>query len=788
MKKYLLGTMALSALVVGCSQEELVPQVSEEIKVQEMNTVVGHDLVGPIAINVGEQTRAANGAWQAGDKFGLAWFDIAGDITAEQKKDAWDATSSSNIYGNHLFSWVEGVFKTQTNVYQGAHFVYFPFEYVSQIGPKTVDLNKKPLAASEDDQQTDDQYDRYNNAFHMSTADFIAKDDAKGLELRKAFYLSPVVNALRIQATPEGKFKDAEVLKNLQITSYSIEVAEEAKVFEDKFEIVTADIPMAVYEKDEDGNETDKLDEEANKAKLDEYAIEKLEATEKTYKLSRKVAATYTMAEMHEMPIYTLPVAGYTSDNKNVKIIVNIKTKTGLTGYFTINNPDGLADVNANVTAINKLHKAMLDGGDLTEIVRTDAGKWTPFNLKVELSEANFTLNDTVTTFAEWEDAVAIYEALGIDAELIVDGAINFYKTIPTLTNKMITAVTTKNGSINITGAVTLPNNERLNLNNATVKVKKEDGILGILTIEDGVKLPIASVTNEGIIILGDRSQLGDKDGKGINNKAGRVNVTYGSYAYMSEGNEGIVAYNVENDDTYTQLENLISLNNKGGLASVNTFVVGYDGNQRVTLNLNGSKAGEDNNDPYNPEDGALSTMPGLEKITIEMEGGVLTKGNGSERTVKEIVVVKGLENEIIGVKVANNLTVNSGTKADMKGGSVSGNITNMGTLDMMDVTFAKDDTDSADDLATIIENHGEMTVNATKEQVGDVLKATFIASADKLDNKKNFTVGDGIATITIKEIVNADGAKITASNTNQVKFSKMTNNGILEKVTQIAQ
>ena len=33
MKKYLFGTMALSAMMVGCSQEELVPQVNEEIKV-----------------------------------------------------------------------------------------------------------------------------------------------------------------------------------------------------------------------------------------------------------------------------------------------------------------------------------------------------------------------------------------------------------------------------------------------------------------------------------------------------------------------------------------------------------------------------------------------------------------------------------------------------------------------------------------------------------------------------------------------------------------------------------
>lgn len=780
MKKYLLGTMALSALVVGCSQEELVPQVSEEVKVQEMNTVVGHDLVGPIAINVGEQTRAANGAWQAGDKFGLAWFDIAGDITAEQKKDAWDATSSSNIYGNHLFSWVEGVFKTQTNVYQGAHFVYFPFEYVSQIGPKTVDLNKKPLAASKDDQQTDDQYDRYNNAFHMSTADFIAKDDAKGLELTKAFYLSPVVNALRIQTTPDGKFKTAQVLKDLQITSYSIEVAD--KVFEDKFEIVTADIPMAVYEEDENGKLTDELDKEANKAELDKYAITKLEATEKTNKLSREVAANYTMAEMHQMPIYTLPVAGYKSNNKEVEITVNIQTKTGLTGFFTIDNPDGLSEGNANVTTINRLNKAMLDGNDLAKIARNKAGEWAPFNLPVNLSEANFTLTANIASYEQWADAVEIYEALGVEtATLTVTDDVKFNETIPTLTNGKIIAKTDgKKGKISITGNVTLPKSGKLDL--STYAPAVEVATTGNLTIADEVKLENDNVVNKGIITLGWKSQIGKRVGTGINNNAdpdhvGRINVIYGSYAYLASGQEGIVAYIVPADYELYKLSYLIRTDNENGQASVNTFVVGYDEKEQklVDLNLNGNDRGED--DPYN--NGIDSNMPELDNITIEMTGGVLRKGATTSATaktnVKAVKVLSGT-NEINGVTVLKDIEVEPNATAIVTSGEAKANIINDGTLTLTDVKINMANN-------TVIDNDGTMTIDATL--TGNPLKVTYEASALKLTNSNKFTVTENVLSLQIKDIVNKENGTITAAKQNQVKFSSMDNNGTLVRVTQ---
>lgn len=770
MKKYLFGTMALSAMMVGCSQEELVPQVNEEIKVQDMNSVVGHDLVGPITIKVGAETRATNGAWQTSDKLGLAWFDIEGDITALQTSAKWTDFANGtigavddNIYGNHLFSVVNGAFTTQTNVYQGAHFVYFPFAYAAEIAQKGVKLNETKLAASKDGEQTDFDYDRFNNVFHISTADYISASEVSAdMQLTKEFTLSPVANVLKINTAPTGKFAEKDVLKALKVKSYSIETATAALA--DEFVVVTQELPAAKYKLVDNRSV---LDNAKNTEALDAYA-KAISAAPKAA-LTRQISANYTMADSLELPIYALPVASYTSDNDGVVITVNIETARGLTGYFTINNPNGLLDTDANVTnnmkTINRLDKAMAADGYLTKILRKN-GAWSMLNLPVDLSEANFTLNANIANYDQWVDAVNIYEALGVPtATLTVTGDVKFETTIPTLTNGQIIVETTT-GKIDITGNVTLPAQSKLDLTTNAPVVE----VTGNLTIADGVKLENDNVVNKGIITLGYKSQLGVR-GTGVNNADGRVNVEYGSYAYLASSQEGVVAYTVPAAYEIYKLSYLINARNSNGEASVNTFVVGYDGNQQVTLNLNGQNAGQD--DPYNP--GGDSNMPELDGITIEMTGGILTKGTGNKTNVKAVKVLSGA-NTINGVTVLKNIEVAAGATATVTGGAANANITNKGTLALMDVLISQTNN-------TAIVNNGTMTVQATK--TGNPEAATYEASAVSLENTANFTVNDGVKTLTITSIENSETGIITAHYNNQVKFSSMLNNGTLVRVTQ---
>lgn len=774
MKKYLFSSLVLSTMVVGCSQEELAPKVDNVEAEKEFVSVKGHDLLGPLTVKIGAETRVDANGWQKSDKLGLAWFDIEGDITALQTPTKWTNfittpnTLDNNLYGNHLFMVEGNAFTTQTNVYQGAHFVYFPFERATEIAQKNVKLNEKAIGATKND-LSDFDYDRFNNAFHISASDFVSGNDVNSdMKLVKEFTLSPVTNVIKIATTPVGKFEEKDKLKALKLTSYSIQAG--TAVFEDDFDINTGDIPAAKY-KAVDGVIV--LDAEKNIQNLDTYA-KNIAATPST-ELTRTISADYTMAAARELPLYVLPVSGWTTDNDALTITVNVKTASGLTGYFTIDNPDGLADDNANVTGnmktINKLDKAMVDGGYLTKILRTNTGEWSFLNLPVDLSDANFRLNANIENYRQWVDAVEIYEALGVPtADLNVTGTVHFAEAIPTLTSGKIKVTTSGSGKIVITGAVTLPAESKLDLTTNAPSV--EIATTGKLSIIDNVKLANDNVVNKGVINLGYKAQVGVRN-SGINNAAGRVNVVYGSYAYLASGNEGVVAYTVPAAYEIYKLEYLINASNANGEASVNTFVVGYEGNQQVTLNLNGQNAGQD--DPYNPD--GNTNMPALDGITIEMTGGILTKGTGTKTNVKAIKVLSGA-NTITDVTVLNNIEVATDATAAVTRGAANANITNKGTLTLMDVAI---------DLGnnTTIENNGTMTVNATKTLVGGVLMATYTASANKLTNTANFTVNDGVKTLSITAIENSETGVITADNKNQVKFSSMQNDGTLVRVTQ---
>lgn len=775
MKKYLFGTMALSAMMVGCSQEELAPKVDNVETGKNIESVVGHDLLGPLTIKIGAETRALNGRWEESDKLGLAWYDVQGDITAEQTKENFDAkaTTDNNIYGNHLFVKDGSAFTTQTNVYQGAHFVYFPFERAVQVAQKSVKLNEKAFGASKNAEQTDFQYERYNNMFYMSTADFVTEKDVDAdMKLVKQFTLSPVANVININTTPVDMVASQEVLKNFKITSYNIAAITE--VFEDEFAIVTKDVPVAQYDA-----KTGELDAAANIEALDEYAAA-IEGTAKKA-VGRTVSAAYTAGVEHDLPVFVLPVSGWTGNNQDLTITINVKTASGMNGYFTIANPNGLADnadgASKNTEAINRLDVAMSNGGALTEIARTKEGAWTFPNIYVELGAANFTLDDSISNYNEWVDAVNIYNALGYTKTFVVDGVVEFTETIPTLTTGKIVVKTVDDGEINIAGAVTLPVADKLDLttNAPTIEVAAK----GNLTIEHDVELANNNVINNGIINLGKLSKLGIRPtdstpGTGIDNTSGRVNVEYGSYAYLATTKEGVVAYNVPYEYKIYQLDYLTKKNNTKGEASVNTFVVGYEGTQRVELDVNAFSE-EANNDPYNPGT-STSEMPSLENITIEMEGGKIFNDRNSTVTVKAIKVLKKDNNEVVGITVKEDITVAKETAAEISGGAANGNIENNGTLKLMDVTMSKDNN-------TVITNDGEMTVNATK--TGNPEAITYEASALTLTNSNIFTVTENVKTLWITNIVNKEEGTITAAKKDQVKFLSMENDGTLVRVTQ---
>lgn len=775
MKKNLYGALALSLLAVGCSQEELAPKANQiETSEQNLESVVGHDLVGPISISIADgATRATGGSWDKGDKLGLAWFNIeSSGITALQNPATYTAagttigSATNDIYGNHLFSVAEsGAFETQTNVYQGAHFVYWPFARATKVEQKTVSLNGKEY-------EGDASYDLDNVAFRMSPVDFISAADVNAdMKLAKRFQLEPVAAAIGLKASPSAQFKGNETLKNLKVVSY--QVASAAGVtFEPTFSIVTANLPKATYQA---APNADKLDAAANKAAMEAYAQGISETG--VAMISRNVkAGAITLANDMVLPLYTLPVTPATVTPDNFTVTINVKTASGLDGHFTIANPTNETNnPSKNQVAVNKLTNAVKTNAALTKITRNSADEYTYLALDVDLAKANFTLDANISNKTEWDDAVAIYNALGGDATFTVDGNVVFDGEIPTLANGKITVAQGAGGKLTIKGNVELPAAAKLNADAAVIEVVNG----ATLTLADGLKLKSAGITNNGVIKLGDRSQVGNatSDGQtpptytvqGVDNTNGRIEVVYGSYAYVTAGKEGVVAYEVpEKYQTY-QINNLISNSNSNGLASVNTLVV----KSGVTLNLTGVDGGVD--DPYNSTGAA--GLNSLSSIDIELAGGSLIKGTGNTNTtVHNVKVVEATSNVVDEIIIAGNLTTSKGTEATVKTSTLQNDLTNKGTLKLKDVTF---------NLASVLSNSDSGTLEIDATKTGNPATATFRTTAASLTNMGYVNVKGGVLTLTITNITNTADATIEADNIQQVKFSSLNNNGTLIRVTQ---
>ena len=765
MNKKIYSALAFSLFVVGCSQEELAPNANQiETAEQNLESVVGHDLVGPISISIAntDATRAANGSWEANDKLGLAWFNIeASGITAEQTATTFFSaglTNASNeIYGNHLFSVAaSGAFETQTNVYQGAHFVYWPFERATKVENKSVDLNAVAY-------EGEVVKDLDNVAFRMSPVDFISATDVNAdMKLAKKFQLEPVAAAIGLKAVPSSDFKSNGTLKNLKVASYEVRSAA-GVTFEPAFDIVTKNIPQAEYLVAPDPNAGD-LDVASNKAAMEAYA-QAISATPAPV-LTRGVKAdAITLADDMVLPLYTLPVAVPSTPvtPNNFTVIINIVTASDLTGYFTIENPTNVTtNPNRNQAAINKLTAAVnTTSGALTKITRNGTGRYTYLALDVDLDKANFTLNANISNKTQWDDAVAICNALGGNHTFTVDGDVEFTTDIPVLEAGKITVNTTGTGKLVVKGEVDLPAADKLDANAAAIEVAPT----GELTLADNLVLANGNITNDGIINLGYKSQVGVIT-TGLITNNGRINVVYGSYAYVTTPTAGTVAYEVPADYETYKINNLISTSNTGGLANVNTLVV----KSGVMLNLNGTNGGAD--DPYNSV--GATGLNDLTDINIEMAGGSLIKGTGSTKTVNNVNVVEGTTSVIKEIVIAGDLTAAAATTAQVTGSTLQDNLDNAGTLNLMDTGFAS---------TSALVNSGTLNIDATK--TGNPLAAIFTTEAASLNNKGIVNVKDGILTLTIASITNAANATIQADNINQVMFANLNNNGTLIRVTQ---
>lgn len=79
--KVLLSTCALAAFFAACTNEKFVEQTNGNAPIESAGAV-GADLASRgmniILDDTNVGTRATNGKWESGDKFGLAWYKFEG--------------------------------------------------------------------------------------------------------------------------------------------------------------------------------------------------------------------------------------------------------------------------------------------------------------------------------------------------------------------------------------------------------------------------------------------------------------------------------------------------------------------------------------------------------------------------------------------------------------------------------------------------------------------------------------------------------------------------------------
>lgn len=680
--KVMLSACALAACFVGCTNEDFLTEQTTGNSTTENGGIVGADLVSHgMKISLageGADTRATNGEWEDGDQFGLAWYRFgSADITNPQEKSDWDGTSGrwgtyNDIYANHIFSYNNGSFGTVADVYQGAYFLYMPYERLGEVKPKTIAVNGEPQTADFDTE-------RYNKALHLSAQDFISKDEAvdENNQLQKEFYLSPMVNVMRVTATPETNISNNAYLQGLNITGMRVYATadENEGVFVTNGELVPRYIPKVV--KEADGG----IDYEATQTAMDEAAKgatgNRSTILSNTGRLTSNYIETvvenpdYTLAASRDVRAFAWPIqegVNYaTNENPYFYVYVgrldenNNNKETYKLGCFGV-----YADQQNNSETVAKLRNSLdatrtAEDASLTKLLRNN-GKWAALGLPVTMNLANLDVyTNDIRSIEQWNDLVQLYNALfdvmGDEAATallenkvwVLTDRVVFENGINTPDDIDITVQTSGDGDMVIAGNVTWPEN----LNAA--------GYLNQLVVNKGATLTFdpseaktldAVIENHGTIRAGEWASISNAQPNSfLNNSDGRVIVEYGAYVYPVAGQEGVIAYEISDSEptTIRNINTLITPETGGqlkGYAQVNTLII-----NNTTLDLNAPAASGNDGDRY--ETGTPSTaLKDLSKVAIELNNGAVEKVlGGTNSAVASVTAVSGM-NTITDIKV----------------------------------------------------------------------------------------------------------------------------------------
>ena len=725
--KVLLSACALSACFIACTNDEYMTEQTNAGTVTESGEIVGADLVSK-GMNItlggdGISTRVNTEGWEINDQIGMAWYNVneAAGIAGTQSMTDWlnnrptsGTPNVDNIYANHIFTTCgdANTFKTTTNVYQGAYFVYFPYQPLDEVKPLVLEPNKAA-------QEKDFDADMLNNATYISAQDFIEKGTGVDADnnLTKKFYMTNIVNAVGIDATPEAVIKGNDFMKSLRISGLTINLNGK-ELFLPKAQVITRAVPDRVLvdgsttEVDEDATledlyeATDKISDPDNLDAAETF----LYAIGADYQYSDELTTTvenenYTLAnDANRVRVFAFPTKTgahtWTAANKPYVTVAVTSPNGNYLGFFNVNVTNSaklieklegmLGNANDDAT-LQKIHRS---GNDMQRIVKDQVAN---------LLAKNFVPETYVTKVSQWNDLMKLYDALaacGVEYDdtnrpvVRVGAELDFTTGENALIapeNVKIRVKSENSGKIVIAADTTWP--ENLTTNHTQVLNVEVDPNVE-LTVSDNIVLD-ADITNNGIINAGFKASIGTYNGGELTNN-GRVNVVYGSYVYTDGANDGTIAYTLTGDDDTTKIFNLIDgkENTNDRLASVNTLVIPTG----IALDLNAKGADSTTDDPYTGTTTGGQEMPDLSNVDIELNGGTIEKVLvGTYTSVAKVTVIGG-----------------NSTMKDVKTPTI---VVEEGTLNIESAPEKVENKITLEDVKTIT-NHGTIKANTDVEVV----------------------------------------------------------------------
>lgn len=565
--KFLYGAMALATVLSACTSEVLEPTTTD------FTGIKGHDLVSEgltiTTKTTGKETRVNADGWEASDRLGLAWYDVAGNIYDVQASADYTAKKGTDadkkLYANNILNVNDDFsgFQTRANIYQGAYFVYSPWAYLAQVGELKFVVDGV--------QKEDFTTELYNKIPWLSGTRYIAAADApKDGDFEQNFKMNPVQNACKVIATPSEGVKNAFAEYTLGSTtltatgeSYydgkatglgtnifaaSMTVDPNALPDEDKSTYKEADKAVKVMVTPEYGTAADAAttELEVNCSLANENTIRVFmfptngenyvnatgdgviipattfylpvvekdgETTLGYFEITKNDADATNVNSVRKFGMFLTPVltdadgkyiAGGYGGVVGVDPIDPIPGTEGTEGYWEY--PEGTPtptpdpaynDVDPSTGEATPGLEVKVDsktgeitriwhwidtvggiwhegtpgtpgvpgvpgipekpGKTLTEILRTDAGQATFVNLPINLTADNFHFFDYISNIDEWNERVALVDALYGDTkgviEFILDGEVDFTDVIPVpacATTLKVTAVEGTPGSMKV--------------------------------------------------------------------------------------------------------------------------------------------------------------------------------------------------------------------------------------------------------------------------------------------------------------------------------------------------